>query len=66
MQLILFPVDNSVHTIGRYRRTCEEEHIAIFEEVLELESTGLEVLGHRFPNCQLDGYYAPVQYNETL
>lgn len=53
------------HVEGEYYRECEAQVLAVLEELAEYEELDYEVFGYIFPNCQLDGFYAPVQKNDT-
>ncbi|KAF7270579.1 hypothetical protein GWI33_016470 [Rhynchophorus ferrugineus] len=51
---------------GQYYKPCELEYMELLEELEELEAEGYtKVVGFDFPNCDLDGTYAPVQQNSS-
>ncbi|XP_066153580.1 uncharacterized protein [Euwallacea fornicatus] len=52
---------------GKYYRKCEAEFMEIYKEVAQKknESHYSLIIGYKYPRCDLDGTYAPLQDNKT-
>ncbi|XP_060529378.1 uncharacterized protein LOC132703876 [Cylas formicarius] len=51
---------------GKYYKKCEAEYIEILNKAQKLQKSGYNaVVGVRYPKCDLDGSYLPVQENKT-
>ncbi|XP_030750657.1 uncharacterized protein LOC115878327 [Sitophilus oryzae] len=52
--------------VGEYYKTCESKYMDVYKKVQEYKAQGYnQVIGYEYPNCDLDGTYAPVQQNKT-
>lgn len=61
---MIFIVNDKYHEEGKYFRGCEVEYAAVLEDIKSYKKEGLEIIGVKYPNCQLDGRYGPVQEND--
>ncbi|KAK4884673.1 hypothetical protein RN001_000944 [Aquatica leii] len=53
--------NNNTHLEAEYFRICEEKYLDMLNKTEEYKKNGFELFGHIMPNCQLDGYFGPVQ-----
>ncbi|XP_068893390.1 thyroglobulin-like [Tenebrio molitor] len=53
-----------VHETGKFYYACAESYLEILDEDNKYKANGFDaVFGSKFPNCTIDGKYAPIQLN---
>lgn len=58
-------VNNTIHSKFIYLHNCEKMQWDIFKQLKESEESGYLALNFEIPSCQQDGWFLPLQQNET-